>query len=504
VKDVARIRIQVDNAIRFKVEKPAHNALLLAIKPDLELPNPDYQRAVRMGRKPFRIEETIRCYEWDRRTGVLSLPRGYLGRFLEHARKLGYAVDEEYDTVELPRQTIPNLIELREYQIPAVEALTSVKQGVLIAPPGAGKTEMALEVLARIGEPVLWVTHKQDLAIQVRDRAVSRLGLKVSEIGIIGRGEERVGKWLTIGLVQTLRRRDLSQWADRWGAVMVDECHHTPAATFREVVHQLPAHRRYGLTGTPERADGLHPMMELYIGPIVHRIDPAVVRSQGGTVTPRHKTIATGVRSEVWDRYEGEVAAWSRTCEELALQGKGDRLPAKPMLPWNELMEDLLTHEERNVKIVNVLAQWAPGHANLVMTSRVSHAMELQERLAAVNPDLRTVIIHHGMGLTRRQEAIEAMRRGELDVMFAVDIPKEGLDIPRLDRLYFTAGGKDPIMVKQTVGRIQRPHPGKEDALVVDFVDFDVGVMRIHYYQRRKLYRELGMDVGTKSLRRTA
>src|SRR5690606_28234317 len=146
-----------------------------------------------------------------------------------------------------------------------------------------------------------------------------RLGLKADDIGIIGRGQEAIGEWLTIGTVQTLRRRNLSEWADRWGVVIVDECHHVPAATFREVVHQLPARRRYGLTGTPERADGLHPMMELYIGPIVHRIDQAVVREAGGTITPRQKTISTGIKSEVWEAYEQKVAEWENQCEDLAL-----------------------------------------------------------------------------------------------------------------------------------------------------------------------------------------
>lgn len=497
--------IVLDSAIRFKVEKPKHNTLLAALKPDLEFDNPDYINALRYGRKPYRISEKIRCYDWDRTTRTLSLPRGYWRRFQEHARRLGYVLQVDDRRVEHPKVSVPSRIELRDYQEPAVEELLVATQGVLVAPPGAGKTEMTLEVLARIGEPVLWITHKQDLLVQVRDRAVSRLGLSSKEIGIIGRGEERIGKWLTIGLVQTLRRRDLSRWADLWGVVVIDECHHVPAYTFREVVHQLPAKRRYGLTGTPNRADGLHPMMELYIGPIVHRIEPEVVREAGGTITPRHKTISTGVRSEVWDRYEQEVREWEMLCEQLALEGMGDQAPPKPRLPWNELIEDLLTNVERNARIVHVLAQWAPGHSNLVLTGRVSHAMELRERLAEVNPALKSEIIHHGMGLTRRHEAVDAMRRGELDILFAVDIPKEGLDIPRLDRIYFTAGGKDPIMIKQSVGRIQRPHPEKDDALVVDFVDFDIPIMRIHFFQRCKLYRELGMDVGgSKPLKQTA
>lgn len=500
-----KVEITVDHAVHFRVRKPEHNALLLKIKADVEFPNPEYQSAIRYGRRPFRIPEYIRCYEWDRRNGVLSLPRGYLGRFLNHAHKLGYAVHETYNCIEHPSEPIPSQIELRDYQEPAVEALERCYQGILIAPPGAGKTEMALETLARIGQPTLWITHKQDLLVQVRDRAVSRLGLSPKDIGIIGRGKETIGKFLTIGLVQTLRNRDLSQWSDRWGVVVVDECHHVPAYTFRQVVHQLPAKRRYGLTGTPNRADGLHPMMELYIGPIVHRIEPEVVREAGGTITPRHKTISTGVRSEVWDRYEQEVREWEMLCEQLALEGMGDQAPPKPRLPWNELIEDLLTNVERNARIVHVLAQWAPGHSNLVLTGRVSHAMELRERLAEVNPALKSEIIHHGMGLTRRHEAVDAMRRGELDILFAVDIPKEGLDIPRLDRIYFTAGGKDPIMIKQSVGRIQRPHPEKDDALVVDFVDFDIPIMRIHFFQRCKLYRELGMDVGgSKPLKQTA
>jgi superfamily II DNA or RNA helicase len=85
------------------------------------------------------------------------------------------------------------------------------------------------------------------------------------------------------------------------------------------------------------------------------------------------------------------------------------------------------------------------------------------------------------------------MVSGELDVLFAVDIAKEGLDIPRLDRLFLVAGGRNEAELEQKVGRIQRACPGKLDAVVFDIVDERIGVLRAQYYARRKVYKSLGL-----------
>lgn len=90
---------------------------------------------------------------------------------------------------------------------------------------------------------------------------------------------------------------------------------------------------------------------------------------------------------------------------------------------------------------------------------------------------------------------LEAMNSGDMDVLFAVDIAKEGLDIPRLDRLFLVAGGRNAGEVEQKIGRVQRPFPGKSGAVVYDLVDEKIGVFKAQHWARRKVYKSLGLRV---------
>lgn len=493
------LHLHISNNITFSVTElqRAEHPFLFAVRSDLELPNPEFRNAIRMGRYAGHIPEKLLCYEWDRKEGTLTVPRGYLEQLIDHAKRfgIGWGMDMT-DVVHVEAHSVPtSKIQLRGYQVPAVDAATkrAPMGGVIVAPAGAGKTELMLEILVRLGLRALLVTNKRELATQFRDRAIARLGMKKSEIGMIGAGQERLGDFLTIGLVQTLSRRDLSQWANEFGVIVVDECHRTPASTFTKVVSSFPAHYRFGLTATPKRRDGMEPLMHFHLGPTIHEITRAEVQAEGGVVTPRLRVVPTGAKSEAWSKYEKELKVWEHKAEAAILAGRKE--PKRPWLPYNDVLADLVANDERNAFIVTRIADWGRGHSNLVLTARVSHAEELAKRLDLCS-DLSSAVLHGGLPQDERQRILSELSNGELDVLFAVDIPKEGLDVPRLDRLWFTAGGRDEIMVEQSVGRIQRPHPGKTNAMVIDFVDFNIGVLANQFYHRRRIYQRLGMDTS--------
>jgi superfamily II DNA or RNA helicase len=127
------------------------------------------------------------------------------------------------------------------------------------------------------------------------------------------------------------------------------------------------------------------------------------------------------------------------------------------------------------------------------MSKRVEHCRNLARMLGDTASALRIAAIYGKMGKKQREEIIEKMRNGELDVLFAVNIAKEGLDIPRLDRLFLACSGRNGTEVEQMVGRIQRAYPGKDGAVVFDFVDNKIGVLQNQYYARRRVYKQLGM-----------
>ncbi|MGB9825499.1 MAG: DEAD/DEAH box helicase [Desulfofundulus sp.] len=481
------LHITIDSRIHIPLPLDAKNrwpGFMDQIKSDMVLPNPAYEDAVKYDRSTRRIPKNIVLWEYDRNTGVLSLPRGYAGRLLKLLKQYNIPYLLHDKRAVLPPVNFGSRIVLRDYQVPAVDAMLKATQGVLQAPAGSGKTQMGLEVIARVEQPALWLTHTRDLAEQAADRAMQVLGISREEIGMLGAGRESVGPRLTIGIVQKMIQMDLDELAAMWGCVVIDECHHSPASTWSAVINRLPARHRYAVTATFERADGLEVITEKVIGPTLYIISRGRVEAAGGVVIPELRVIRTRCESKAWTRYE----------EHAAMYREHGWKP--PVVPFGDILNEVLGDPDRNRLIIDTLARECPGHFSLVLSERVSHCEELAGWLKTRRPDLRTEVIHGKLSKTRRKEILAAMNAGELDVLFAVDIAKEGLDIPRLDRLFLVAGGRNEAEVEQKVGRIQRPFPGKKDAVVFDFVDDKIGVLRAQHWARRRVYKKLGVKLG--------
>jgi len=97
-------------------------------------------------------------------------------------------------------------------------------------------------------------------------------------------------------------------------------------------------------------------------------------------------------------------------------------------------------------------------------------------------------------GKAEREAAIEMMRTGEKKYLFSsFNLSREGLDIPRLERLFLTTPQKDEAVIIQSLGRIARKFEGKAKPVCVDFVDAKIGIMVGMYNRRRQIYRQKGV-----------
>lgn len=481
-------------------------AIAQQVRADTIIPNPAYLEALRQGRKGLGIARHIITGRYDERTHTLTLPTGYLPRLAKIAATMIDSITDERVTVPAP--PVRSSIQLRDYQVPAVEAMMEALHSrgfaLLEAPPGAGKTEMGLEIAARLGQRALWLTHTLDLANQVRQRAVQRLGIPESDIGMIGAGKREYGSFLTIGIIQTLARMSHNELAElewHFGTVVLDECHHSPAETWSKVIGSFAARYRFGVTGTLERRDGLEDVTRLYFGPTTykierHHIQLAAIDGQGaGVLAARLRTVrikGDEYVPDAWRSYQEREAEYKRQLARFE-PGKLFRKPRKPQLPYNAIINELLTNEHRNRRLLELLARIAPGRRTLVLSARVEHCQLLAEGLRQLRPQLRVATVHGQQPATVRDSILQKAREGELDMLFSVNIAKEGLDVPILDQLVFVAGGRDPIYIKQAIGRIQRSYVGKTDCIVWDVIDEDVGVLKAQWWARRRIYIELGM-----------
>ena len=153
----------------------------------------------------------------------------------------------------LRKRSFGSNINLYPYQQRAVESVLRVKNGILVAPCGSGKTQMGLEIVSRIGGKTLWITHTTDLLNQSMERAKMCFNLPLHEYGTITEGKVNIGNSITFATVQTLSNINLSQFYNEWDCIIVDECHKcvgspTQMMMFYKVLSQLAARYKIGLT----------------------------------------------------------------------------------------------------------------------------------------------------------------------------------------------------------------------------------------------------------------
>jgi hypothetical protein len=223
--------------------------LLADLKHLASLHNPAFYEKERGRRWTGNTPRFIRCYQesLDR----IILPRG----LRERAEQLMVAAGSRLEVVATHPEFAPidvePSIELRPDQSAAVDDLQTSDLGVLVSPPGTGKTVVACELIARHCVPTLIIVDRQPLVEQWRERLRTHLGLSNKQVGVLASNRKSSGV-VDIAMAQGLaRREDPAEATAPYGLVVVDECHHVPAVTFERAVRQIPAQRWLGLTATP-------------------------------------------------------------------------------------------------------------------------------------------------------------------------------------------------------------------------------------------------------------
>ena len=434
------------------------------IRENLVLQNPEYCKKQRMGMWIGRTPEYISLYYVDGNKVVV--PCG-VGR--EIRRYIPETAIIRPDLADNGLIDYCGSVPLYDYQKSAVEAMCRVSCGILQSPCGSGKTQMGIALAARLRRKTLWVTHTQDLLNQSYGRAAQYY--PENTLGRITAGKVQIGSHMTFATVQTLSKLDLEKYKYTWDVIIVDECHRlagspTSITMFYRVMCRLAARYKYGLSATVHRSDGLIKSTFAVIGPVRYKVPDEAVKD---------KTMQVAVK-----RVDTEIKI-NRCC-----------LDTDGTIVYSKLIEYLTGNADRNAMIVKHLRENS-GHYNLILSDRLAHLHIIRTALNAGND---AVMIDGSMtsksGKAAREQAIEDMRSGRKHYLFAsYSLAKEGLDIPRLDRLYLTTPKKDYAVVTQSIGRIARVFTEKENAVCYDFVD-DIGFCENQWKRRRTSYRKAG------------
>ena len=454
------MQITVSNVIT--VDRPPRELLSWCTQ-NLRIRNPEYAKKQRMHFWVGNTPEWLYLYEIH--GDQLVLPYGVLRNIFPmiDGGELNFPVAKQIDYgCKVP---------LYDYQEKAVEAMYWQQYGILQSAAGSGKTQMGIALIAKLGKRALWLTHTKDLLTQSKQRAEQYMDKSL--LGTITEGKVDIGKGITFATVQTMCNLDLSQYKDYWDVIIVDECHRvagTPTAVsqFSKVLNALAARHKYGLSATVHRSDGLIQATFALLGDVVYTVPTEAVADK--IMKVGICPVPTGIRIV-------------RSC-----------LNSDGTLNYTKLIGYLTESEERNRQIVECITadRDKPG---LILSDRLSH---LETLMSMLPPEMRedAVMVSGKMttkkGKAEREQAIEDMRTGKKKYLFATySLCKEGLDIPRLERLYMGSPISDYAVVTQSIGRIARIFPGKADPVVYDFVD-DIQFLVKAYKKRCTTYRKNG------------
>lgn len=446
---------------KLKVNDPTDD-IIRWCKRNLIISNPDFHKKERMGKWTGDTPRYIFLFE--KVGNALYLPFGCL-RELWNRYGQTCVFKPVFRAVE--RINYQSGINLYSYQEKAAQAIFEAKNGVVVMPCGAGKTQTALEAVARIGGRTLWLTHTQDLMNQSLNRAKSCLEIDSKTFGTITGGKVNIGTSLTFATVQTMSKIDLRQYRDAFDVIIVDECHHaigspTRVMQFYKVLSSLSARYKIGLTATPKRADGLEKSMFALLGSIICEISKEEVKHTTCTVEVR------GIKTGYTPDYDAVLA------------GDGT-------LNYAQLVDDLTHNEERFQCVCNVLKTL--DGATLVLANRVEYLQRLCDEYDG------NAICLSKLGTSKkaketRKEALRKLDSGELDCIFATyQLAKEGLDCPNLRYVVLATPEKDETTVTQAVGRVGRKANGKEVGIVLDLID-DFGMLKGWAKKRRGYYKK--------------
>ena len=363
---------------------------------------------------------------------------------------------------------------LMDHQEEALSGLMKMREesksiALLYHATGTGKTVTAVSDAKRVGKRTLFLAHRHELV----DQAINAFR-KIWPDVTVGRYEGSVREkdaYVVCGTVQSIAGNLEDFQPDDFGYMVIDECHHGTAETYRKVMSYFHPSFTLGLTATPERADG-EDLLSVFQN-VAHKLDLRSAVEQGTLVPVRCIRIKTNI-----DMRDVRISGFKYNAQDL---------------------ESTIRVPERNQLIVDTWKEYVQDKPTVVFCASVSHAEEIAGRFREAGIEARCV--SGGTNARERKGILENYESGIIPVLCACDLLNEGWDSPHTQVLFMARPTMSRTIYLQQLGRGMRKAPGKEFLMVFDFVD-NANLFNMPYSLHRILgvndYVPGGMVVGPK------
>ncbi|MBB5325888.1 superfamily II DNA or RNA helicase [Anoxybacillus tepidamans] len=463
-----KVTIELKNGLYVKKDGVS-SSLLTKLTKTATFANPEFYKAQKSRLSTYGIPRVINC-SWEER-GYLVLPRGCLEEVIDLLSSL--SIHAEVNDHRFDGQVIEVQFhgELTSQQHDALSQLLKHDIGILSATTGFGKTVIAAALIAERKVNTLVVVHRAQLIQQWIEQLSMFLNIPSKEIGQIGGGKNKITGNVDIATIQSLNYKgELKSSITQYGQIIIDECHHISAFSFEQVLKQIRAKYVCGLTATPTRKDGLHPIIHMQCGPVRYKIDgktQAKVRPFIHRLIPRY-TNFTSLNKDI-----------------------------------QHLYHEIVINEQRNQQLFDdVLSALEEGRCPLVLTERIEHIEILQNLFKGF---AKNIIVLCGK-MTKKEKAQALQKLASIPdgverlVIATGKYVGEGFDNTRLDTLFLAMPISWKGTLQQYVGRLHRIHANKQEVRVYDYVDHKIPIMKKMFEKRLAGYRAMGYIIDGENV----
>lgn len=462
------IRYRLDHKIRLSLSDTP-DEIVSYIKQALTIPNVEKKEAAKHHIWGWqKMPDYIQLWEED--TKDLIVPRGFHAKLYHGLKELGFEVVPDVIGMSIhPAQFEEALMPPKKWQSDAIPHIEKAFDGIYQAPAGSGKTVTILLTIQQLGLKSIIIVNTKDILWQWQERVVDFLGPDV-DIGQIGDDDFYVSDQITIATAQTLHRRyeelEPDGFFSSFGFMCLDECHHATADTYRRLVNSFTSAYRLGVSATPEKT-GDFKLAEHILGPVFHVTKPEEVDT---LVKPKIVCINT----QFWFPFRPTISRYKRS-------------------NYGDLLKTLIEDPNRNQLIVDTILKNKGTH-QLVISKRLDHLDQLSDMVEAAGyPD--PIIKLTGKESPEERQYAKATLETKPSIVFST-LADEALDIPRLDRIHLAFPQRNEGLITQQIGRVERIHPDKKDAIVYDYVDKRVGVLESQFRTRLfQVYKPRGLVI---------
>ena len=466
IMDSLPASIDIVSADRLYMEtKNMPSPFLNQVKRLAAFQNPQFYKLQNLRKSTSLVPRVICCSEFL--DDYLTLPRGCLDELSSLCSQYGIKINVKDERITGSHIDLKFNGKLEKEQEDAARIMLEHDIGILVAPPGAGKTVLAIHLIAERKTNTLVLVHRKPLQEQWQLQLSSFLDIDKRHIGQIGGGKEKNTGIIDVAMMQSLQKKGtVNDIIERYGFIIVDECHHIPAVSFERILSRSKAKYIMGLTATPYHYTGHQPIINMQCGPVRCMI----------------KDSEEAISCSVFVRKTGFTCKWD---ENSRIQ---------------DIWPILVSHEKRNLMIVDdVMDAIKRGRYPLVLTERREHLQLLSNMLKDNIKHL--AVLHGGIKKKDRIRMLELLNTpsiGKKAILATGKYLGEGFDNTGLDTLFITMPVSFKGKLVQYAGRLYRKHPDKKNIQIYDYVDTGVPVLGNMFRRRMKTYKTLGYTIEEK------